>query len=598
MPRIKGYASLALAAAAVSWVLIVLGGAVCFMGAAKAIPDWPTSFGGIAPPAEPGAFVEYLHRLTAVLAALLVLTSAVIGLRRYRSRPWLSVPPAVALVLLAVVATLGALVVLSAIPPALAAVDLGSALLVLALMVATTLTAHFLRRNPAHPGRLAFRDPFSRLSLGAAAAVYLVLASGLSVGTPVPASCLGLPIWSGFSLAAGFQGWLRTAQLVLSGVAGALVVSLALLAWVKRRREVVPLCLATCVAVLFAALLLTGELAAARGFPWSLMAVRVCSAAALWGGLAALVVWEGLRAAAPAGEPPAGAPPGSRGIRRAGDLASTTRPLVTGLLLATAYAGMVSVGRGLPSLGLTIRTLAALALAAGGAQAINQYMDRDMDAAMARTAGRPLPAGRLAPSEVLAFGLALCIASLYLMAGLVGALAAALTALGIGWYVILYTGALKRKSPHSIVVGGVAGALMPMVGSAAVSGGVNVTALLLSLIVFLWTPPHFWSLAVLRLQDYSQAGVPVLPAVRGEARARSRILLYSAALVAATLGLALLGAARVLFVAVAMALGGFLLYRAWWMWKRGGDLAAARMYRFSSVYLALLLVALAADRLI
>jgi protoheme IX farnesyltransferase len=275
-----------------------------------------------------------------------------------------------------------------------------------------------------------------------------------------------------------------------------------------------------------------------------------------------------------------------------------TRPVVTGLLLVTAYAGMVSGGRGLPSAGLTASTLIALALAAGGAQAINQYMDRDIDALMTRTARRPLPAGRLTPAEGAAWGSALILASLYIMGELVGGIAALLTALGAGWYLILYTAAMKRKSPYSIVVGGVAGAIMPLVGSVAVSGRFQVTAIMLSVIVFLWTPPHFWSLAVVRLKDYAAANVPVLPAVHGEARARSRILLYSAVLVAATVSLSALGAAGIIFLASAVALGAFLLFRAWRTWRRGGELAAARMYRFSSVYLALLIAALAADRLL
>jgi protoheme IX farnesyltransferase len=597
MPRMRTYANLTLAAAAVGSVLIVLGGAVCFMEAAKAIPDWPASFGGIAPPAEPGAFVEYLHRVAAAIVAGLVIAAAVIGLRRYRSHPWLSIPPAVAVALLGLVSTVGALVVLTTVSPALAALDLASALMVLALMVTSTLVARRLRRNPGHRGRLAFRDPFSRLTLAAGAALYVVLATGLSVGNPAPGNCLGLPLWGGFSLTPGRQGWLAVSHLLLSGVAAALVVAVVVMAWLKRRAETVSLCLASGVGALLFGLLLTGELAAARGFPWSLMAIRVCSAAVLWGVLVALAVWEGLRATAPATERAGGAPPSSGGIRRARDLASTTRPLVTGLLLVTGYAGMLSAGGGVPPLWLTFRTLLALALAAGGAQAINQYMDRDMDAAMTRTAGRPLPAGRLAPAEALAWGLTLCIGSLYLMGTLVGSLAAAATALGIGWYLLVYTGLLKRRSPQSIVIGGVAGALMPIVGCVAASGRLSVTAILLSLIVFLWTPPHFWSLAVLRVQDYSKAGVPVLPAIRGEASARTRILLYSAVLVAATVGLSLLGAARSLFIVAAIALGGFLLYRAWGM-RRGGELAAARMYRYSSVYLALLLVALAADQLI
>ncbi len=300
MSPIARYGSLTLAAASVTLVLIMLGGAVCFLGAAKAIPDWPATFGGIAPPVGPGALVEYLHRVAAALAGLLVLASAVIGIVRFRSVPWLSVPPAVSVVLLAVVATLGALVVLSGIPPALAAVDLASALMVLALMVATTLTARFARRVPGHAGRLVFRSPFARLGLASGVSLYIVLATGLSVGTPAPANCLGLPLWGSLFTAAGRRGWLWLSQLGLSGAAGILIIATALLAWRWRRAEAVPLSLATSAAALYVAALLTGELAARRAFPIPLMAIRVLTAAALWGTLVALVAWEGLRGAAPA----------------------------------------------------------------------------------------------------------------------------------------------------------------------------------------------------------------------------------------------------------------------------------------------------------
>ncbi len=583
----RRYFWLAVASAASAGVLILLGGAVAFMGAAKSIPDWPTSFGSVAPPPEAGAFVEYLHRIFAVLTAILVVGTAVTGVRRFRSVPWLAVPPAVSVVLLAVVATLGAIVVLASIPPALAAVDLGSALLVLALMVTSALASGVAGANPRLVSiRLSFRDPFARLALAACAVLYVVLATTLSVGTPAPANSLGLPMWS--RLASGEPGWLEQAHLALSGAAGVLVAALAALGWRRRRTETASLCLATAVVVLYAAGTLTGELAAARGLPWLLMGIRVVTTAAMWASAAALVVLEGLRGAAPQG---------AGGARRMKDLMSMTRPVVTLLLLVAAYAGMIAAGRGVPPLGLTLATLGALALAAGGAQALNQVMERDLDAGMERTARRPLPAGRLSPAEGAAWGLGLCLASLLLMADLVGALAAALTALGIGWYLLVYTAALKRRSPSSVVVGGVAGALMPLVGSAAVSGGLGTTAILVSAVVFLWTPPHFWSLAVLRVADYARAGVPALPVVKGEGPVRFRILASSAVLVAATVGVSIYESARPAFLVAAGALGAFLLYRAWTMWRRGGELAAARMYRFSSIYLGLLLTALATEQL-
>jgi len=302
MSRVKIYTLLASTAAAGCCVLIALGGAVCFMGAAKAIPDWPTTFGGITPPSEPGAFVEYLHRVGAVVVGLLVLALAVTGLLWFRSRHWLLVPPLLALVLLAVVSTIGALVVLGSVSPVIAAVDLASALMVLSLVVTAALAGRFFQRNPDGIVHLAFRDSFSRLALGSGIALYVVLFTGLSVGNPAPGNCLGLPLWGGYPLTAGRVEWLRTAHLLLSGATSVLVVSLVVTAWIKRRTERRELLLANSAGALFVTSLVAGELAAAGGFPWSLLAIRVCATVLLWVVFTALVIREGLKAAVPEGE--------------------------------------------------------------------------------------------------------------------------------------------------------------------------------------------------------------------------------------------------------------------------------------------------------
>ncbi|MEJ2663529.1 MAG: COX15/CtaA family protein [Spirochaetia bacterium] len=297
MSGLKVYTVLAFAAVAGICVLIMLGGFVCFMEAAKAIPDWPTNFGGIAPPSEPGAFVEYLHRVGAVIVGLLIIALAVTGLRRFRSHPWLLVPPLLSLVLLAVVSTIGALVVLGSVSPAIAAVDLACALMVLALMVTAALAARFQRRHPEGTARLAFRDTFSRLALVSGVALYVVLFTGLSVGNPSPGNCLGLPLWGGPPPAAEGLEWLRTGHLMLSGAAVILVAFTAAAAWIKRRMERTQLLLANGAGVLLVVSLAAGELAAAAGFPWALMAVRVCAATLLWAVFTALIIREGLQAA-------------------------------------------------------------------------------------------------------------------------------------------------------------------------------------------------------------------------------------------------------------------------------------------------------------
>jgi protoheme IX farnesyltransferase len=243
-------------------------------------------------------------------------------------------------------------------------------------------------------------------------------------------------------------------------------------------------------------------------------------------------------------------------------------------------------------------TLLALAMASGGAQALNQYLERATDARMARTAGRPLPAGRVSPAEALAWGLGLCLAALAVMAELVSWQAALLTLAGECWYVLLYTVGLKSRTPQSIVIGGLAGSLLPVIGGMAAAGRLNAAPLFLGLSVFLWTPPHFWTYALLHLEDYSSSGLPVAPLVYGVRRAWRAILAYTAVLVLSTFLPVLFGAAGPAFLGAAIVLGGLLLAAAGSAWRGGETRPALRLYRYLSLYLGLLLVAAAADALL
>jgi protoheme IX farnesyltransferase len=250
----------------------------------------------------------------------------------------------------------------------------------------------------------------------------------------------------------------------------------------------------------------------------------VATAAAVWAALVVLVVVTGLAFRTPEEEYLEAAQP-VNAQQRVRDLLTLTRPIVVLLLLVTAYAGMVVGARAFPSLSLTFWTLLGGAMAAGGAQAINQYIDRDIDGLMQRTARRPLPSGRMTPAEGLAFGLALCMASFYVVAGFVNLLAGLLVLAGILYYVFLYSLFLKRSTAQNIVIGGGAGAIPPLVGWAAAAGHLNIPALFLFAIIFFWTPPHFWALALVRRKDYERAGVPMLPVVLGERVTRLQIFL-------------------------------------------------------------------------
>jgi protoheme IX farnesyltransferase len=237
-------------------------------------------------------------------------------------------------------------------------------------------------------------------------------------------------------------------------------------------------------------------------------------------------------------------------------------------------------------------------MAAGGSGAINQYIDRFDDIKMQRTARRPIPSGRLAPGEGLAFGVALTLASFYLMVVFVNFLAALLTLAGIVYYVLLYSILLKKATVQNIVIGGGAGAIPPLVGWAAATGSLDIPSLFLFAVIFMWTPPHFWALALVRRKDYALAGVPMLPVVRGESETRWQIFLYTVELVALTLVLPLFGLGGGIYLVSAAVLGSALLYSSWKVWRGQGNKVAWSMYRHSSMYLAFLFLALMVDALL
>jgi protoheme IX farnesyltransferase len=272
------------------------------------------------------------------------------------------------------------------------------------------------------------------------------------------------------------------------------------------------------------------------------------------------------------------------------------KPRIMLLILITAYGAMAFAADGLPPAGLTAWTLLGLGLSSGGASAINHYLDRDIDARMARTAGRPLPTGRVAPEAALGFGAGLIIASVAVLALNVNLISAGLALSGAFTYVVVYTYWLKRRTPLNIVIGGAAGAVPPLVGWAAVTGHVGLPAAFMFLIIFLWTPPHFWALAILAKREYANAGVPMLPVVRGERETARQILIYTLVLV----GISLLPFADRTFGWVyltgAVVLGAEFVLLAVRLVRDTSPPAARRLFLYSLAYLALLFVIIGLDR--
>jgi heme o synthase len=280
------------------------------------------------------------------------------------------------------------------------------------------------------------------------------------------------------------------------------------------------------------------------------------------------------------------------------DYLTLTKPRIMVLLLVTAAGGMIVGAGGLPSATLAAATLGGLALACGGASALNHVFDRDVDARMHRTSRRPVAAGRVAPERALEFGIALSALSFVVLASLVNIVAALLAVAGNLFYVLVYTHWLKRTTPQNIVIGGAAGAVPPLVGWAAATGNLALPALFLFLIVFLWTPPHFWALALLIKRDYAAAGIPMLPVVRGEAETARSIVRYSLVLVAVTLLPVVWRTLGVVYLAAALGLGLVFLGLALALRREATPVRARRLFSFSLAYLALLFVAMALDPLL
>jgi protoheme IX farnesyltransferase len=277
------------------------------------------------------------------------------------------------------------------------------------------------------------------------------------------------------------------------------------------------------------------------------------------------------------------------------DLVMLTKPRIISLLLVTTIAPMFVAGS--PTFLLVLVVLLGGYLMAGGANAVNMYLDRDIDTRMSRTRLRPIPSGRMGPRAVLAFGVALATAATFLLARYVNVLTAVLALGGFYFYVFVYTRWLKRTTPQNIVIGGAAGAFPPLVGWAAMTGTVDLTAMYLFLIVFYWTPPHFWALALLKQRDYGRAGIPMAPLVWGERATMQQMMWYNVILIALTLLPVAFGAFGLVYFVSALVLGALLLIGVIRI-STSADFTkpAWTVYKFSLLYLALLFVAMVIDR--
>jgi heme o synthase len=434
--------------------------------------------------------------------------------------------------------------------------------------------------------KYSLKSSFAKWVLGLFFAVLVLTILGRIVAiTGAIAYCNGFP----FCFPTHPLGWLKQAHILMVGVASILILYVFRKAWREQREQRILLPLTTILGVMFFGQALVGAIQVTQSYPIHLVYLHQITTITLWISLILLVYASGTLAV---DQPDA---PKLNTRQRAKDFFALSKPLIVGLLLITTYGGLVIGGKAWPSFSLTVWTLIGGALAAGGSSALNQYIDRELDKTMQRTAKRPLADGRLTDAEGLSFGIALSLISYYLLACFVNGLAALLSLAGIIYYVILYSLWLKKATVQNIVIGGGAGAIPPMVGYAAATGTLDWTAWILFAIIFMWTPPHFWALAIVRMKDYEKAGVPMLPVVRGETETRKQILIYTVELVAVTLLLPILNLAGNVYLVASVILGGALLYAAWAVWKEGGNKVAWRMYKWSSSYLVFIFIAIMID---
>jgi heme o synthase len=593
------FQKLALATAGTTIVLFAVGGLVRGTGSGLGCSTWPTCEPGrLFPTGSIHSTIEFSHRALVFVVSILIVWTAVEAFRRYRGVRSLTWPAAAAIPLVLAQAVLGAIVVWTDLDAWWVTAHFAFALALVADVTYVASIALLLDR----PAPVPADRGFARLAIATAGATGALLL----VGTFVRARSAGLaftdwPLMDG-RLVPALGGF--TTPMFLHRLLAALVFLLVL--WVAIRARTAEarspglVRLTTVLVALFAGQILSGAMNVwTRLRPWAVV-VHVALSVLIWATTVALAtvadrVARGVADSDPASGP---VPPGGALRERVSAYVRLTKPRIIVLLLITTVPAMILAAGGVPSPWLMLATLVGGAVAAGSANAINMYLDRDIDEVMRRTRQRPLPAHAITPAHALRFGFVLGALSFYFLAIAVNVLAATLALSAIAFYVFVYTMWLKRSTAQNIVIGGAAGAVPALVGWAAVTGTLAAPAWVLFAIVFVWTPPHFWALSMRFQGDYAAAGVPMLPVVRGEDETRRQIFLYALLLFGVTLLLVPIGRMGPVYLGTALVLGGSFVYRSLRLWREGGDARAWALFRYSIVYLAALFGAVAVDAIV
>lgn len=597
--------------------LIVLGGAVRATESGRGCgSDWPMCNGHLLPSLEYHELVEWNHRLFATLGGFLMVVTVlatILWFRRPRRLLWLAIAAAVTYISQAI---LGGITVLLNLDASWVAAHMGNSMLLLA---SVTLLALFTFIGPVTIKEK--RRSLKWLSAIVLIWTYIAMFTGSAiVGANADTACSSWPDCSSASiLPQTWLQWINFGHRIAVGFSDVLLVGLAFLILLSDRRKDKRLMLTTRIlGALYLSQVFLGAFTIWLGAPEWLKGAHLAFAAASWAAMAVMtvLVWAGPKVPAviTGDNGTSGNAGGSKRLKltRAQGWQWLPEPMrnylglmrlnVVPLLLVPTVASMLMAAVQHPTdrnlFNLILLTMLGGTLATGGAHTLNQYIERDLDAKMKRTKRRAIVSGRITPNQALAFGLLLTSGGVLELWLTVNWLAATLSLFGNLFYVLVYTVWLKRTTTQNIVIGGAAGAVPPLVGWAAVTGGIGLPAILFFAIIFFWTPAHFWALSLVRQDDYKEAGVPMLPVVKGERYTRLNILAYSVLLLLVTLVPFAVHALSWLYFLVAIGLGMVFVEKAFELVRKGSTARAWKLFKFSNNYLAILYLVMVVDRLL
>jgi protoheme IX farnesyltransferase len=591
--RVKKLRVLSLAALVVTFLLVVAGN-VMRVSVGAPCPDWPLCYNAVLPFGNARAMAEVVHRVLVIVAGPILIT-LVLLIWRWNAGKSLLRLSVWALALLVLQAGIGALTTLTQSQPAVVALHLTAGLATLGLIagIFVSTLAEPIDTAEDNPATKKFRRSLITL---AGAMFALVVTGALVSGNGAALACgQTFPICNGGWLPNGGRlvllQWLHRFMVLAVGL---LMLSLAAKAF--RKNVELPQPVKTLALLLIAGFALQGVLGwqlVALNRPALLATLHNALSAGLWVGAIALAML-GMRLPMALPQPAPRVLPAWR--QTVNDYIAITKPKVISLLLFTTFAGMFITTAGMPPWYLVFWTMIGGYLMAGGANAVNMAYDIDIDNKMGRTSKRPTASGRISAKRAYLFGFVLAGLSVAIFLLFVNWLSALLAVIGFVYYSVVYTQWLKRSTWQNIVIGGGAGAIPPLIGWAAASGQLTVAAIFLFVIVFYWTPPHFWALALMKRKDYAAAGVPMLPVIAGEGETTKQMLIYSLGMVAITLVLVPLQAMGWIYFVGAVGLGAWFMWLAWQLFRRHSPQAALKLYVYSLLYLFALFGVMMLDR--